>query len=509
MVDQVKKPWKHPPIRNPSSGEAGQWQEVSGRSIFIPDGELDPQAIGDAELDAWEHPPPAYQAEGEADENPNEEVEKNPLPNNNQEIDKPQHHGFGIHAEMEKPEPDVKGGGSSEFGFTSTLEGTPEPMEYTEKPQVPQGNVQGQGGQSGGTFDSRLEHEAQVGEVQQNSKEKETGYGNLDMGFVQGRGENDTDARSSETYIGSQGNRVRKIDMNKITHTKVGDDIHFYVNGKEDRGIVVKMGNSYIQVFKEDGQISDIHINDTFFVKDIIVNKVWDKMNDTERYEALQKIHAPSPRFIAKAWEQLPQEIKELLTKTGFTYETGDTKDSESEDHSRTGMQQTSKKLYVQREEGGEIDPSIETEHTHTKSDVELQQGRDEPLLGGVSTIEEPLDAKEDYEGQTHDSKDEQFKHKEAEYDAATGQKKGLAAVGLGKEDSAGFNAIYGQTGGKPGTDEKYGGGKSGKVGVPDYNKNSFGIKYVKTNKAGQFWCEQHQAWEDEQSHTAPSGVGN
>ena len=111
--------------------------------------------------------------------------------------------------------------------------------------------------------------------------------------------------------------------------------------------------------------------------------------------------------------------------------------------------------------------------------------------------------------------KDEQFKHKESEFDAATGQRKGLAAVGLShddeadKSDSPGFNAIYGQTGGKAGTDEKYSGGKSGTVGVPDYNKNSFGIKYVKTNKNGQFWCEQHQAWETEQSHNQPpSGVG-
>ena len=436
MVDQIKKPWKHPPIRNPNTGEAGQWQEVAGRSIFVPDAELDPQAIGDAELDRWEHPPPAYQAEGEEGENPNQEVEKIPVKPGQERID----------------------------------------------------------------FNPRLETEDRVGEVLMDNKDSPTGQGNLDMGFVQGRGENDIDARNSETYIGSAGNRTRKTNMNKITHTKVGDDIHFYVNGKEDRGIVVKMGSSYIQVFKEDGNIADIHINDTFFVKDIIINKVWDNMSDGEKYEALNKIHAPSPRFISKKWEQLPEEIKGLLTKTGFTYEPGKTRNEESEDHSRTGMQQSSK-------EGGEIDPSIETERE--KSDVELQQGRDEPLLGGVSTIEEPLDAEEDYEGQTHDSKEEQFKHKESEYDAATGQKKGLAAVGLGKEDSPGFNAIYGQSGGSPGTDEKYGGQKSGKVGVPDYNKNSYGIKYVKT-KGGQFWCEQHQAWETEQSHNQPpSGVGN
>ena len=79
--------------------------------------------------------------------------------------------------------------------------------------------------------------------------------------------------------------------------------------------------------------------------------------------------------------------------------------------------------------------------------------------------------------------------------------------IKVGKEDSPGFNAIYGQSGGSPGTDEKYGGQKSGKVGVPDYNKNSYGIKYVKTNK-GKFWCEAHQAWEAAHSHTAPSGVG-
>jgi len=473
MVDQVKKPWKHPPIRNPSTGEAGQWQEVSGRSVFIPDGELDPAAIGDAELDGWEHPPPAYQSEGEADENPNQEVEKP--------------------------------SGSSEFGFGSDIEHTPEPMEFMRKPIVPQGS-QPVGTPNEERGSARLETEDPVGMVQQN-KDSPTGQGNLDMGFVQGRGENDIEGRHSETYIGSAGNRSRNTDMNKISNTKVGDDIHFYVNGKEDRGIVVKMGNTYIQVFKEDGRLHDIHINDTFFVKDILVNKVWDNMGETERYEALTKIHAPSARFLIKSWADLPKEIKDLLvTKTGFTYETGETKDSESEDHSRTGMQQTAK-------EGGEIDPSIEMERQ--KTDVELQQGREEPLLGGVSTIEEPLDAEEDYEGQTHDSKDEQFKHKESQYDAATGQRKGgLAAVGLSgeddaadKSDSPGFNAIYGQSGGVAGRDASQS-GKSGKVGVPDYNKNSYGIKYVKT-KAGKFWCEQHQTWETEQSHNQPpSGVG-
>ena len=104
------------------------------------------------------------------------------------------------------------------------------------------------------------------------------------------------------------------INSNKITNTKIGDDIHFYINGIEDRGIVVKMSNEYVRVFKESTQdFDDIHINDTFFIKDILINKEWDKMDDQERWEALDKIHAPTPRFIMKSWNDLPNEIKDNL----------------------------------------------------------------------------------------------------------------------------------------------------------------------------------------------------
>ena len=126
------------------------------------------------------------------------------------------------------------------------------------------------------------------------------------------------------------------IDSNKITNTKIGDDIHFYVNGTEDRGIVVKMNNEYVTIFKESTQeYDDIHINDTFFIKDILINKEWDKMEDDERYDALKKIHAPSPSFIMKSWNDLPKEIKELLTKNN-AIETS-YKDGKDDDMNRVG----------------------------------------------------------------------------------------------------------------------------------------------------------------------------
>ena len=121
--------------------------------------------------------------------------------------------------------------------------------------------------------------------------------------------------KEQETYIGKE--TKTRTDMNKITSTKVGDDIHFYVNGKEDRGIVVKMNNSYITVAKENGTFSDVYINDTFFVKDILLNKTWNDMTPPEKSELLLKAHAPSQRFVTKTWEQLPKELQSVLLEQG------------------------------------------------------------------------------------------------------------------------------------------------------------------------------------------------
>ena len=147
------------------------------------------------------------------------------------------------------------------------------------------------------------------------------------------------------------------MNENKIKNTKVGDDIHFFVNGSEDRGIVVKMNNEYVTVFKESTQnYDDIHINDTFFIKDILINKEWDKMEDVERFELLKSIHAPTPRFLSKSWDQLPKEIKTLLVKNNGI-ETSHKKDEDPMDTTvRTfdkTLNQTSRGKPKQRTRGG------------------------------------------------------------------------------------------------------------------------------------------------------------
>ena len=149
-------------------------------------------------------------------------------------------------------------------------------------------------------------------------------------------------------------------DLNKITSTRVGDNIHFFVNGAEDSGTVVKMDTSYVTVVKRDGNFQDIHINDTFFIKDILVNKTWNDMTMEERTVELHKVHAYSPRFLGKAWKELPTELKEVM-----------------------------------------------------KSNVEQSHLGSAGRGGHAVETNTDFDAPDDYEGQTEDEKKEQFKHED------------------------------------------------------------------------------------------------
>ena len=150
-------------------------------------------------------------------------------------------------------------------------------------------------------------------------------------------------------------------DLNKISSTRVGDNIHFYVNGQEDKGVVVKMDTGYVTVLKDNGDFQAIHINDTFFIKDILVNKTWNDMSLEERSVKLVEIKAYSPRFVGKSWQELPPELKAVLEKSSV--------------------------------EQGHYGSAGRASHApETNMDI---------------------DATEDYEGQTEDEKKEQFKHED------------------------------------------------------------------------------------------------
>ena len=208
-------------------------------------------------------------------------------------------------------------------------------------------------------------------------------------------------------------------DLNKITSTRVGDNIHFFVNGAEDSGTVVKMDTSFVTVVKDDGKFQDIHINDTFFIKDILVNKSWNDMTMEERTVALHEIHAYSPRFLAKSWQQLPKELKDVL-----------------------------------------------------KSSVEQGHYGSAGRASHAPETSMDIDATEDYEGQTEDEKKEQFKHEDKkpktvdksmqeqlweewlEKDSMGGGDSSPAQTSMTTGTTGVYNAVYGKDGRIKGQEE-------------------------------------------------------
>ena len=196
-------------------------------------------------------------------------------------------------------------------------------------------------------------------------------------------------------------------DLNKISSTRVGDNIHFYVNGQEDKGVVVKMDTGYVTVLKDNGDFQAIHINDTFFIKDILVNKSWNDMTMEERTVKLHEIKAYSPRFLAKSWQELPKELKDVMLE-----KTDD----------RVKIIEANKPSPLDSEKDGflsETDTPASKElrqhwrDTRTKSNVEQGHLGSAGRASHAPETNMDIDATEDYEGQTEDEKKEQFKHED------------------------------------------------------------------------------------------------
>ena len=243
-------------------------------------------------------------------------------------------------------------------------------------------------------------------------------------------------------------------DLNKISSTRVGDNIHFYVNGQENKGTVVKMDTSYVTVIKDDGKFQDIHINDTFFIKDILVNKTWNDMNMEERTVKLHEIHAYSPRFLAKSWQELPRELKVVLENTAKDLNTRSSRNVPKEEKQTFQEQSTAERIGYKPFEkpdlattpkGGKASPKIGETSTYgdgsptdkilnpewtpkdgfvnhpsgkSPKDMETKKSNVEQghygSAGRASHVVETntdFDAPDDYEGQTEDEKKEQFKH--------------------------------------------------------------------------------------------------
>jgi len=246
--------------------------------------------------------------------------------------------------------------------------------------------------------EKELKHET---DIEEEIIKDGTGYGDLMSTNIME--ENVT--RNTETYVGApapQNNevyiqehrkhfRMNQPDLNKLKYTKIGDEINFFDNGVHGTGIVSKMSSQYITIFKDDGRFYDVHINDTFFIKDILLNKTWNDMDMAERTLELQKAHAYSPRFLNKAWNDLPIELRKVI---------------------KSGQE---KGTY------GNIGGS--------------------PNLG-IST-QFDIDADKDYEGQSHSDINEQFKHEKNKPNSSNEGHDKKKDDGTSTSTTGAFNAVY------------------------------------------------------------------
>ena len=268
-------------------------------------------------------------------------------------------------------------------------------------------------------------------------KKDGTGYGDLENVNVVPKNEN----KDSETYVGAPAEKEQTYiqqeqkssimdspDANKITHTKIGDHINYYENGVSGNGIVAKMSSKYITIFKDDGSFHEIHINDTFHISDILVNKTWNDMSMEERTDELIKAKALSPRFLHKTWEDLPPELRAVM-----------------------------------------------------QSDVEHQvHGSVGGNRAGIST-DTKIDAPKDYEGATHRDYKEQFDYEEEKPEKDSNKKEVVSKVDTDKKvdhltDDKRFHKKE-MRGEFTYTDNPQ---QYRTKGVPDYNINTWGIKYKK-----------------------------
>ena len=285
----------------------------------------------------------------------------------------------------------------------------------------------------------------------------------------------------------------RKMDKttNKVQHTTVGDEINYFVNGVNKIGIVVKMSGSYITMFNND-KYDTVHIDETFFVKDIIgKNKSWNDMSFEERSEELYKIKAYSPRFLGKSWEQLPPELREVmkikdsaLPKKGELPQTfqsqsmisanrgvGNEKQLKEYDNydnkhgltSRTDKDRTNPLTSSSRhqinipaasqfETPEEIVEGKKTpKGSKSPKDIALKSNLENGSYGsiggspnvGISTNIN-FDADKDYEGHSHDDKSKEFEHDEIKPSI---KKDGIGNGMVSSTDSGMYNTKYGENG--------------------------------------------------------------
>jgi len=113
------------------------------------------------------------------------------------------------------------------------------------------------------------------------------------------------------------GANQKVVDEKRLEHTKVGNEVQYM----DTNGIVVKREGEYLTVYNKDHDAHEqIHISDTYFKDDVIMNveaQLWDKINFDARINILGKANIRSEQatkdFVHRDWFDLPESLRDVI----------------------------------------------------------------------------------------------------------------------------------------------------------------------------------------------------
>jgi len=220
------------------------------------------------------------------------------------------------------------------------------------------------------------------------------------------------------------GANQKVVDEKRLERTKVGNEVQY----GNTHGTVVKREGEYLTVFNKDQDThQQIHISDTYFKDDIIMNveaQLWDKINFDTRIAILGKANIRSEQatkdFVHRDWFELPESLRNVIKDSsgvtaaqfteqphggmagreqGFndkTQESQSWRDLTNNPHVATPYKDKTPSG-LEKDLDGSAGAAIVGSHKDDDEDEEKKSDVEHGVYGGVVT-DTPFDATPDYE---------------------------------------------------------------------------------------------------------------
>lgn len=226
----------------------------------------------------------------------------------------------------------------------------------------------------------------------------------------------------------SSANMDKDAARQKMARMRVGLEVNYNLG----RGRIVSKRGDYLTISHNDGRhVDTIHVGEAWMDGErMLYDKLWDQMSMETRNDLLSKHKLPLA-YVNRHWNELPRELIEhfaLVSKENDGYyehsggghagrEPGVTRDDESRSHRDvTGESGAGRNDPPQADKRQA--PGLKKAYETLKSDVE------HGMYGGITTDQEPLEGKGDYEEDKREGDRKQIRYQD--HDAGAPRQNGI-----------------------------------------------------------------------------------